>query len=100
VYLCAIDLADAFPLRASAIGGVKRKRSSKSIPLAKKVKIDPSLPPLLQKPPKIVQCAFYGIERLRHCMDITHSMSILLSGEELSPPAHFFYTDDQQQMKI
>ena len=34
-----------------------------------------------------------------HSMDITHSMSILLSGEELSPSAHFLYTDGRQQMK-
>ena len=85
---------------SSASTGVKRKRSSPSIPSSKKIKIEQSLSPIIPIALKELQCAFYGIERLRHSMDITHSMSVLLSGEELSPPAHFFHTDDQQQMKI
>ena len=84
---------------SSASAGAKRKRSSPSIPPLKKMKLEQSLSPVIPIALKELQCAFYGIERLRHSMDITHSMSILLSGEELSPTAHFFYTDDQQQMK-
>jgi len=84
---------------SSASAGSKRKRSSPNVPPLKKIKIEQSLSPAIPIALKELQCAFYGIERLRHSMDITHSMSILLSGEELSPTAHSFYADDRQQMK-
>ena len=80
--------------------GVKRKRGSPGIPSSKKIKIEQSLSLIIPIALKELQCAFYGIERLRHSMDITHSMSVLLSGEELSPPAHLFYADDRLQMKF
>ncbi|KIM42709.1 hypothetical protein M413DRAFT_26716 [Hebeloma cylindrosporum] len=71
-------------VQASATSGVKRKRGSSYVPSSKKIKVDDSdFPPKLRAP-KDVQCAFYGIERLRHSMDITHSMTVLLSGEKLS----------------
>jgi hypothetical protein len=80
-------LFNAFLARPST-SGVKRKRGSENpVPSSKKPKVDEPLAPLM---PKDVQCAFYGIERLRHSMDITHSMSVLLNGEELSS---FFLTN-------
>jgi len=85
-----VDFADAFPVHVSETGGVKRKRGSASIPSSKKIKIDESLAPDAPIALKELQCAFYGIERLRHSMDITHSMSVLLSGEELLP-SFFLY---------
>ena len=73
-------VSNALLVQNSATGGSKRQRSSENIVSSKKIKVDESLP-LTPKAPKDVQCAFYGIERLRHSMDITHSMSVLLSGE-------------------
>lgn len=72
-------------LAQSSTSGVKRKRGSENpVPSSKKPKVDEPLAPLMARAPKDVQCAFYGIERLRHSMDITHSMSVLLNGEKLS----------------
>jgi len=88
-------MSDALLVQASATSGVKRKRGSASIPSSKKIKVEQPLPSLTPKAPKDVQCAFYGIERLRHSMDITHSMSVLLSGEELSSSALFSQSDGQ-----
>ena len=82
-----------------ASAGVKRERNSASIPSSKKIKTDESLVPVVPIVLKELQCAFYGIQRLRHSMDITHSMSVLLIGEKLLPPANFSYTDGWQQMK-
>ncbi|KIM42705.1 hypothetical protein M413DRAFT_122048 [Hebeloma cylindrosporum] len=71
-------------VQASATSGVKRKRGSSYVPSSKKIKVDDSdFPPKLRAP-KDVQCAFYGIERLRHSMDITHSMTVLLSDANLT----------------
>ena len=86
-------VSDAFLVQASAISGVKRKRGSESIPSRKKIKVNQPLSSLTPKAPKGLQCAFYGIERLRHSMDITHSMSALLSGEKPSSSAHLSHAD-------
>lgn len=92
-------VSDAFLVQAVATSGVKRKRGSDDIPVSKKIKVDQPLSPLTPRAPKDVQCAFYGIERLRHSMDITHSMSVLLSGEELSTSAHFSHADGRRKMR-
>ena len=91
-----MDLADAFPIQASAVGRGKRKRSSGSIPFAKKMKTD--LLPLVNLL-KIVQCTYYAIECLRHSLDITHAMNVLLNGEELLLSPIYRYTDPQRQMR-
>ncbi|KIM42714.1 hypothetical protein M413DRAFT_122230 [Hebeloma cylindrosporum] len=72
--------------QASATSGVKRKRASSYMPSSKKIKVDESSASTeLRAPNDIpVQCAFYGIERLRHSMDITHSMTVLLSDANLT----------------
>jgi hypothetical protein len=77
---------NAFLDQPSATSGAKRKRTSEIIRSSKKIKV---LPSLTTRAPKDVQCAFYGIERLRYSMDITHSMSVSLSGKELSSSALF-----------
>jgi len=72
-----------------ANGGVKHKRGLSSICSLKKITTDHSPSPVDPIAPKEVHCAFYGIRRLQYSMDITHSISVLVSGEELS---HFFFT--------
>jgi len=86
-------VSDTFPVEAPDASGAKRKRGSESIPSSKKIKVHEQLSSLMPRAPKDVQCAFYGIERLRHSMDITHSMSVLLSGEELLPSSQISYAD-------
>ena len=88
-------VSDAFLVQTSATRSAKRKRVSESVRTSKKIKVNQPLSSLAPKAPKDVQCAFYGIERLRHSMDITHSMSVLLSGEELSS-AHFPHADGRR----
>jgi len=85
-----LDLTDALAVQTSATSGIKRKIGSTSIPSSKKMKTDQPLSPLIPRAPKNVQCAFYGIERLRHSMDITHSMSVLLTGQEPAAFCIFF----------
>ncbi|KIM42704.1 hypothetical protein M413DRAFT_444376 [Hebeloma cylindrosporum] len=72
--------------QASVTNGVKRKRGSSYMPSSKKIKVDESSASTeLRAPNDIqVQCAFYGIERLRHSMDITHSMTVLISDANLT----------------
>lgn len=60
------------------------RKEPKSIPPAKKSKPGPVLAPLVRKIPKDVQCASYGLERLRHSPVITHSMTVLLCDEQLT----------------
>ncbi|KAM6495139.1 hypothetical protein JOM56_009762 [Amanita muscaria] len=84
-------VASTSQVQAVATSGVKRKRGSDDIPSSKKIKVDQPLSPLTPRAPKDVQCAFYGIERLRHSMDITHSMSVLLSDAKLT----LFWYDSQ-----
>jgi hypothetical protein len=95
---------NAFLDQPSATGGAKRKRTSENIiRSSKKIKVDQALPSLTPRAPEDVQCAFYGIqcafygiERLRYSMDITHSMSVLLSGKELSSSALFSHADGRR----
>jgi len=86
-------VSDVFLVEAPDASGAKRKRGSESIPSSKKIKVDEQLSSLMPRDPKDVQCVFYGIERLRHSMDITHSMRVLLSGEELSSSGYFSHDD-------
>ena len=77
-------LSNTFRTRPSSTSGIRRKRGLEDpVTSSKQPKVDKPLIPLMTRAPKDVQCAFYGIERLRHSMDITHSMSVLLNGEEL-----------------
>jgi len=66
-------------------GGAQRKRRCTSS--SKKIKTHHS--PALVDPIalKEVQCAFYGMQRLRHSMDIINSMSVLVSSN-----CHIFFT--------